>query len=86
MLVRVAKADIGMFRFLLEAYENLAFFTVLEREPPLLKLVFTAESKQETLQALTEIGRAINVELEDWPLTRRCQETCIPTVISDQGV
>lgn len=36
----MAPQDTGLFRRLLEAYDNLAYFTVLETDTALLKLVF----------------------------------------------
>lgn len=62
VLARLAPADVAMFRFLLEAYENLAFFTVLERHPALLKISFSQESRGEVERVLNRIRADINFE------------------------
>lgn len=56
-----------MFRFLLEAHENLAYFTVLERRSALLKLVFAAESRDSMIAALGDMERSVALEWEEWP-------------------
>lgn len=56
-----------MFRFLLETYENLAFFTVLERHPTLLKISFSQESRGEVEKVLERIRADINFEWWRWP-------------------
>lgn len=69
LLARLAPEDVAMFRFLLEAYDNLALFTVLERRPVLLKLMFAQQSRPEVLRVLLEISAAIpSLSWEDWPL------------------
>lgn len=67
LLVRMEDRDVAMFRFLLEAHENLAFFTVLERKPALLKLSFCSESRADVLAALSDIKRSVALEYRDWP-------------------
>lgn len=59
---------VAMFRFLLEAHDNLALFTVLERRPALLKLMFVEESREDVIKMLAEISQTIPVEYEDWPI------------------
>ena len=66
--MRLDAADVGMFRFLLEAYENLAIFSVLEKRPALLKLMYASESRGEVIAALEEIGKSIRLCWEEWPL------------------
>lgn len=67
LLLRLETGDVAMFRFLLEAYDNLAMFTVLERRPALLKVFFPPENKKHVLKALAEIGSSIPVKIEAWP-------------------
>ena len=67
LLVRVAPADVALFRFLLEAYDNLALFTVLERKTALLKVVFSPHAEDAVRAALTEIGASVPLSVEDWP-------------------
>lgn len=68
ILVRVEPADVGMFRFLLEAYDNLALFTVLEPDTALLKIIFARESENQVKSALCDIKRTLNIECTTWPL------------------
>ncbi len=56
-----------MFRFLLEARDNLAVFTALDRREALLKLMFAPESRQAVIQALGETKEDIPLEWTDWP-------------------
>ncbi|MBD5539542.1 MAG: DUF4911 domain-containing protein [Desulfovibrio sp.] len=70
LLVRLAPADVALFRFLLEAYENLAFFTVLERKTALLKVVFSPQQEDAVRAVLAEIAASVALTVEDWPLAR----------------
>lgn len=70
LLVRLPPADVALFRFLLEAYENLAFFTVLERRTALLKVVFSPQQEDTVRAALAEIGASLPLVVEDWPFAR----------------
>ena len=56
-----------MFRFLLETYDNLASFTVLERRPALLKVFFSPHQEQAARQALADISRTVSLDVQDWP-------------------
>lgn len=56
-----------MFRFLLEARDNLAMFTVLDRKLALLKILFAPESRETVNRALREIGQAIPLEILNLP-------------------
>ncbi|MDE7241306.1 DUF4911 domain-containing protein [Desulfovibrio sp.] len=67
LLVRVAPGDVALFRFLLEAYENLAFFSVLERKTALLKVVFSPQQEDAVRAALAEIGASLPLTVEEWP-------------------
>lgn len=73
LIVRLAAKDVAMFRFLLEAHENLACFSVLEKRPTLLKLMFAAESRDAVLASLTDIGRTISLEWSEWPFPAKHQ-------------
>ena len=70
LLVRLAPADVALFRFLLEAYENLAFFTVLERKTALLKVVFSPQQEDAVRAALAAIGASVPLTVADWPFAR----------------
>ncbi|MDR1660362.1 MAG: DUF4911 domain-containing protein [Desulfovibrio sp.] len=68
LLIRLAREHTAMFRFLLEAYENLAYFTVLERKTALLKLVFSPHQRENVLRALDEIALSVPLSVREWPL------------------
>ena len=70
LLVRLAPADVALFRFLLEAYENLAFFTTLERRTALLKVMYSPQQESAVRAALAEIGESVPLKVEDWPFIR----------------
>ena len=68
LLLRLTPEHIALFRFLLEAYDNLAYFTVLERRTALLKLVFSPQRECAVRRALAEMARSLPFTAEDWPL------------------
>lgn len=67
LLVRLAPTQTGMFRFLLEAYDNLAYFSVLHRQEALLKIVFSPHREQAVRAALAEIAQSLPLEVREWP-------------------
>lgn len=71
LLLRMGSKDVGMFRFLLEAYDNLALFTVLERRPALLKLSYSPHQEEQVKQALEDILRTVPLEILPWPRPRQ---------------
>lgn len=71
LLVRIGPRDVAMFRFLLEAHDNLAIFTVLERDTALLKVMFTPASHAAVLKALEAIGKTVPLQILPWPLAER---------------
>ena len=70
LLVRLAPENVALFRFLLEAYENLAFFTTLERRAALLKVIFSPQQENAVRAALAEIGESVPLTVKDWPFGR----------------
>ncbi|MEG2172279.1 MAG: DUF4911 domain-containing protein [Desulfovibrionaceae bacterium] len=60
-------SQVGMFRFLLEGYDNLAYFTVLERRTALLKLVFSPHREYFVREALAQIAGTVDVKIQEWP-------------------
>jgi hypothetical protein len=56
-----------MLRFLLEAWDNLAAFTVLDRREALLKLFFAPEQSGRVRQALAAIREVVPLEVLPWP-------------------
>ncbi|MDD6181359.1 MAG: DUF4911 domain-containing protein [Desulfovibrionaceae bacterium] len=67
LLIRLAPEQTGMFRFLLEAYDNLAYFTVLEKDTALLRLLFSPHDGQNVRRALDDMARSIPFRVEEWP-------------------
>lgn len=59
LYVLLAKADIARFRFLLEARDNLALFTVLDPHRAALKIVFPPAREAEVRDALAQIATEI---------------------------
>ncbi len=57
----------GLFRFLLEGYDNLAGFTVLDRHAALLRLFFSPHREGEVRAALEAAGRIVPLRLEPRP-------------------
>ena len=74
LLVRLAPHDTAMFRFLLEAYDHTAYFTVLEPKTALLKIVFSPHLEKEARTALDEMTRSLPFSIEEWPVACRPQE------------
>ena len=73
LLVRLAPHDTAMFRFLLEAYDHTAYFTVLEPKTALLKIVFSPHLEKETRTALAEMAQSLPFCIEEWPVANRPQ-------------
>lgn len=57
-----------MFRFLLEAYDNLAYFTVLDAREALLSVVYSPHQEDAALRALEDIGERLPLRCKPWPL------------------
>lgn len=68
LLIKIRSRDIAMFRFLLESYDNEALFSVLEKNPPLLKLMFAPGNIANIRRILAEIAQTIPLQVEEWPL------------------
>ena len=73
LLVRLAPQHTALFRFLLEAYDHTAYFTVLEPKTALLKIIFSPHLEKETRQALAEMSCSLPFELLEWPFGSRPQ-------------
>ena len=57
-----------MFRFLLEAYDNLAYFTVLDARETLISVVCSPHQEDAARRALEGIGEELSLRYEPWPL------------------
>lgn len=72
LYLRLPAPQTALFRFLLEAWENVAYFTVLDRREALIKVIFSPHMREETECALERIARDIALErLPDPPERRR---------------
>jgi hypothetical protein len=71
-LARLAPRNVGMFRFLLESFDNLAYFTVLDAEEALLVIVCSPHQEAEARAALDAVGECLPLEYAPWPLPVPC--------------
>ena len=67
LLVRIAPEHTGLFRFLLEAYDHVAYFTVLENKTALLRVIFSPHPEREARQALHQMAQSLPFSVEEWP-------------------
>lgn len=63
LYIRLAPERTRLFRYLLEAYDNLAYSSVIERKTCILKLVYSPMQEREFLAALAEIGQSLPLEI-----------------------
>lgn len=63
--------QVGLFRFLLEAHDNLAYFTVLDKRRALLALIFAPGQRRAVDAALAAIGQAVPLAVIE-PLAPTC--------------
>ena len=69
LLLRVPPAAMYLFRFLLEGYDNLAMFTVLDPREGLIKVLFSPHQEFEVRHALQEIADSVSLQILPWPCT-----------------
>lgn len=67
LLVSLPPQHVGMFRFLLEGYDNRASFTVLDRNEALLKVFFSPHQHAEARSALEDIASTLPLTIREWP-------------------
>ena len=72
LLVRIAPEHTGMFRFLLEAYDHVAYFTVLENRTALLRVIFSPHRQREAREALQQMAQSLPFSVEEWPYQSKC--------------
>lgn len=63
LYVRLPPAETRLFRYLLDAYDNLAFTSVVARKDCILKVGFSPDQKKELLQALDEMRQSLEFEI-----------------------
>ncbi len=57
--IEIKPHDVGMFKNLLEAYDNLALFTVLDKQKAILKAFCAKEQEKEMLERLNDMQSII---------------------------
>lgn len=62
LYIKIAPVDIARFRFLLEAHDNLALFTAVDKFQGVLLLRFSPDQEDEVAGFLERIGQDIPVE------------------------
>ena len=65
--LRVGSKDMAMFRFLLEAYDGLAMFTVIEPKTTLVKVIYSPHEEARLKLALESIQELIPIETMENP-------------------
>lgn len=60
--VRLDPARTRLFRYLLEAYDNLAYCSVADRKACILKLVYSPQQEAEFRAALNEIRQSLDFD------------------------
>ncbi len=77
LLISIHPAKVGMFRFLLEAYEHLAYFTVINKRKAILKIIFSPHQERSVKMALADIGQSIEFTFLPWPSSVVTHISCI---------
>ncbi|MDR2892182.1 MAG: DUF4911 domain-containing protein [Deltaproteobacteria bacterium] len=67
--MKIRPEDTRQFRYLLEAYDNLAYSSVVERKGCILKVVFAPGQRGQVLRVLDEIRSGLDLEVLDLALT-----------------
>jgi hypothetical protein len=57
--LRIPREKSRIFRYLLEAYDNLAYISVVDRREAVFKVVYSPRAERALRAALEEIGRAL---------------------------
>ncbi len=65
LFVQIAPEQVGMFRFLLEAYGHVAYFSVINKYDALLKIVFSPHMEHMVKAALHEISQSVKIDCKD---------------------
>ncbi|NDV18789.1 DUF4911 domain-containing protein [Pseudodesulfovibrio sp. JC047] len=68
--IRIDTADIGVFRFLLEGYDNLGIFTVVNKFKGILVLRYSPHLKREVQVFLKAVATEMKMEVIPTPLGR----------------
>lgn len=63
LYIKIKPESTRFFRYLLEAYDNLAYTSVVNRKTCILKLIYSPLQEKEFFAALQEIQQSILVEV-----------------------
>ncbi len=69
LYARLEPRYIGMFRFLLEAEDNLGYATVVDKYTAILKIIFSPHQEREMRAFLAGMAQTIPFELQERPVT-----------------
>ena len=69
LLIHIARSDIAMFRFLLEARGHTGFFTVLDSHAALLKLFFSPDQESLIMKELAAMFQTVPFSWSERPLS-----------------
>lgn len=86
LLVSLPPGQVGLFRFLLEAHDNLANFTVLDRREALLKVLFSPHQEREVQRALEGIGEIMPLSVRPWPVAATVGNGSVPNPGEEDAV
>ncbi len=64
LYVEVARADIALFKFILESCDNLAYLSVLDKYRALVRLTFAPETRETVEKLLASLQNT--VEIRAW--------------------
>lgn len=67
LYLRLPAAGTALFRFLLEARENVAYFTVIDRREALIKVIFSPHMREVVLETLQDMQRSLTLEMVPLP-------------------
>lgn len=62
LYIRIAPRDIALFRFLMEAHDNLALFTMVDRRAAVLLIWFSPDQQREVHGFLDQARTEMHIE------------------------
>ncbi len=62
LYIEIDPSQVGMFRFLLEAYDNLALFTVLDKYKAILKVFYSPHQEKEVRERLKDMTSIVDFQ------------------------
>lgn len=63
LYLRLAPRDVAMLRFLIEAYDNLAYVTIVDRFSAVAKITFAPGSEKAVRRFLADAGETLRLEV-----------------------